>query len=79
MVCPSQCPESVRAVQNEAHQRHQSHNQSQNDDDAQSVRFRFLPVVDRNDGVQQMVDVAAMNLVYVKLHACGLSTNQASA
>lgn len=55
-------------IQNQANQRHHSHNQSNNNHDAQSVGFGFLPVIDGNDGVQQLINVAPTNLTYDKLH-----------
>jgi hypothetical protein len=62
-------PESMRATQNHANQGHHSHNQTNNNHDAQSVGFGFSPMIDGNDGVQQMIDVASLNLTYDKLHA----------
>jgi hypothetical protein len=58
----------VGTVQNQANQGHTPHDQTQDNHNATSVGFGFLPVVARNDGVQQVVDAASMNLSYVKLH-----------
>jgi hypothetical protein len=59
----------VRATQNQANQGHHPHDQTNDNHDAQSVGFGLLPVIDGNDGVQQMIDVASLYLTYVKLHA----------
>jgi hypothetical protein len=58
----------VCTVQNQAYQGHDPDNQAQDNHNAQSVGFSFVPVVAGNDGVQQVVDAAPMNLSYVKLH-----------
>lgn len=61
-------PLLVCTVQNQANQGHDPDNQTQDDHNAQSIGFSFVSVVARNDGVQQVVDAAPMNLSYVKLH-----------
>jgi len=61
----------MRAIQNTTNQGHHHHNQTNDNHYAQSVGFGFLSVIDGNDGVQQMINVASLNLTYVKLHmAC---------
>jgi hypothetical protein len=55
----------VCAVQNQANQGNDPDNQTQDNHNAQSIGFRFVPVVAGNDGVQQVVDAAPMNLSYV--------------
>jgi hypothetical protein len=59
----------VGTVQNQANHGHKAYDQTQDNDNAQSVGFSFLLVIARIDGVQQMVDVAPVDIAYVKLHA----------
>jgi hypothetical protein len=59
----------MRAIQNHANQRHEPNDQTNDNHYAQSIGFSFLPVIDGNDGVQQMIDVAPIDLTYDKLHA----------
>jgi hypothetical protein len=73
LICKRQldcAPESVRAIQNQANQGHYPNDQTHNNHYAQGVGLGFMPVIDGNDGVQQMIDVASMDIIaYVKLHA----------
>jgi hypothetical protein len=59
----------VCAIQNQANQGHDPNNQTNDNHYAQSVGFSFMSVIDGNDGVQQMIDVASINLAYDELHA----------
>jgi hypothetical protein len=59
---------SVCTIQNKASQSHHHHDQAQDNHDSQSVGFGFLSVIAGNNGIQQMVDVTAVYLIYVKLH-----------
>ena len=56
------------AIQDAADYKYQCHDQSDDNHDAHGVGFRFVPVIGGKDGVQQVVDIAAMNLWYNKLH-----------
>jgi hypothetical protein len=62
-------PESVHAAQNEADHVHNPYDHTDDNDDAQRVELGLLPVIAGNDGVQQVINVAAMNLAYIKLHS----------
>jgi hypothetical protein len=58
----------VCTVQNQADEAYQPNNQSDDNHNAQGIGFGFLFVIDGNDGVQQMIDVASIDLTYDKLH-----------
>jgi hypothetical protein len=59
----------VHAAQKQADQRHGPDNQTEDDDNAQRVTLRLVPVIAGNDGIEQVIDIAPMNLPYIKLHA----------
>jgi hypothetical protein len=58
----------VHAAQNQADHVHNRHNHTQDDHNSQGIGLGLLPVIAGNNRVQQVVDTAAMNLAYVKLH-----------
>ena len=66
--------QSVHAAQNEADHVHNPHDHPDDDDNAQRVELSLLPVIAGNDGVQQVINTAAINLAYIKLHT-GVSAN----
>ena len=59
----------MHATQNEADDVHNPHDHTNDDHNAQGVEFCLLPVIAGNDRIQHVVNTAAMNLAYVKLHA----------
>lgn len=58
----------MHATQKQADDVNDSYNQTQNNHDAQRVTLSLVAVIARIDGVQQVINTAAMNLAYVKLH-----------
>jgi hypothetical protein len=58
----------VHAAQNQTDHVHNRQNHTEDNHNTQGVGFGFLPVIAGNNCVQQVVNTAAMNLAYVKLH-----------
>lgn len=56
------------AIQYTTSQKDRPQDQTENDHNSQGIAFGLLSMVAGNDGVQQVVDIAAMNLWYDKLH-----------
>jgi hypothetical protein len=58
----------VHAAQNQAAHEDNPHNHAQDDYNTQRVELGLLAVIAGNNGVQQVINIAPMNLTYVKLH-----------
>jgi hypothetical protein len=58
----------VDAAQNQTDHVHDRQNHTQDNHNTQGVGFGLLPVIAGNNRIQQVVNTAAMNLAYVKLH-----------
>jgi hypothetical protein len=63
----------VHAAQNQTDHVHNRQNHTQDNHNAQGVGFGLLPVIAGNNGIQQVVNIAALNLAYVKLHTLFLA------